>query len=252
MVAELDSSVNEIVTAIDRNGLAARTLVLFMSDNGPFLSYGNHAGSAGQFREGKLTTFEGGMRVPCIARWPGRVPAGRVSDEMASTLDLFTTIVHLTGAEMPARPIDGIDLRPLLTGVAGAKGRDEFLFYSGDELHAVRSGDWKLHLPHEFITVAARPGRDGRPATNAHAAPRSLAESGVRGIASRHGYVVRSLPLSLYDLRQDPGESRNVAADHPEVVARLKVIATRARDDLGDALTGAKGRGTRPVGDVRP
>jgi arylsulfatase A-like enzyme len=250
-VAELDASVGEISAVLDRHGLAERTLVIFTSDNGPFLSYGNHAGSAGPLREGKLTTFEGGMRVPCIARWPGRVPAGSVSDEMATTLDLFATILHLTGAEMPARPIDGIDLRPMLTNATDAKGRDEFLFYSGDELHAVRSGRWKLHLPHEYITVAGEPGRDGQPSANAAAAPRSLAESGVRGIASRHGYVVRSLPLSLYDLEQDPAESRNLAADHPDVVTRLEAIATRARDDLGDALSDAKGRGKRPVGDVR-
>jgi arylsulfatase A-like enzyme len=251
VVAELDAAVGEIIAAIDRNGLAERTLVIFTSDNGPFLSYGNHAGSAGPLREGKLTTFEGGMRVPCIARWPGSVPAGRVSDEMASTLDLFATILQLTGAEMPARPIDGIDLRPLLAGSAGAKGREEFLYYSGDELHAVRSGNWKLHLPHEFITVAGEPGRDGRPSANAAAAPRSLGESGVRGIASRHGYVVRSLPLSLYDLEHDPAESHNVAAEHPEIVARLEAIAARSRDDLGDALTGVKGRGKRSVGEVR-
>jgi arylsulfatase A-like enzyme len=250
VVAELDASVGEIVAAIDSNGLAERTLVIFASDNGPFLSYGNHAGSAGPLREGKLTAFEGGTRVPCIARWPGHIPAGRVTDEIASTLDLFTTIVHLAGATMPARTVDGIDLRPLLAGVADATGRDEFLFYSGAELHAVRSGNWKLHLPHDFLTVVGEPGRDGRP-SKAEGPPRSLAESGVRGIASRHGYSVRSLPLALYDLGEDPGETRNVAADHPDVVARLSAIAERARDDLGDALADMKGRGVRPVGDAR-
>jgi arylsulfatase A-like enzyme/predicted esterase len=252
VVAELDASVGEIVAAIDRNGLADETLVIFASDNGPFLSYGNHAGSAGPFREGKLTAFEGGMRVPCIMRWPSRIPAGRVTDEIVSTLDLFTTIVNLAGADMPLQQTDGIDLRPLLLGALDAKGRDTFFFYSGDELHAVRSGNWKLHLPHDFITVTSGPGRDGKPANFANMTPQSLAESGVRGIASRHGYAVESLPLSLYNLAEDPGETRNVAAEHPDVVARLQALAAEARADLGDALTGVKGHGTRPVGDVRP
>jgi arylsulfatase A-like enzyme/dienelactone hydrolase len=251
VVAELDASVGEIVTAIDRNGLADRTLVIFASDNGPFLSYGNHAGSAAPFREGKLTAFEGGMRVPCIARWPGHVPVGRTTAEIVSTLDLFTTIVKLAGAALPDRSIDGLDLRPLLLGAAAARGRETFLFYSGDELHAVRAGRWKLHLPHDFLTVAGTPGRDGAPANVAHLAPQSLAESGVRGIASRHGYEVQRLPLSLYDLDADPGETRNVAAEHPDVVARLQTVAAEARADLGDSRTGAPGAGRRPAGDIR-
>jgi arylsulfatase A-like enzyme/dienelactone hydrolase len=252
VVAELDASVGEIVAAIDRNGLAANTLVVFASDNGPFLSYGNHAGSAVPFREGKLTAFEGGMRVPCIARWPGHVPGARVTNQILSTLDLFASIVKLTGADMPAHKTDGLDLRPLLFGAAGATGRDTFFFYSGDELHAVRSGDWKLHLPHDFMTVAGEPGRDGKPANIPTTTPKSMAESGVRGIASRHGYAVTSLPLSLYHLAADPGETKDVAAEHPEVVARLHALAAEARADLGDALTGTQGAGTRPVGDFRP
>jgi arylsulfatase len=251
VVAELDASVGEIVAALDRHGLAGNTLVIFASDNGPFLSYGNHAGSAAPLREGKLTAFEGGMRVPCIVRWPGHVPAGRVSDEMLSTLDLFTSMARLAGAALPERKTDGLDLTPLLLGTEGATGRDTFLFYAGDELHAVRQGRWKLHVPHDYPTVSGPPGRDGQPARPADQAPQPIAESGVRGIASRHGYSVASLPTSLYDLDTDPGETHDVAADHPDVVARLEAVATAARADLGDSLTGAAGRGRRPAGDAR-
>jgi arylsulfatase len=251
VVAELDASVGEIVAAIDRHGLAGNTIVIFASDNGPFLSYGNHAGAAAPLREGKLTTFEGGMRVPCIVRWPRHVPAGRVSDAIVSTLDLFTSIAKFAGAALPERKIDGRDLTPLMRGVEGAEGRDTFFFYSGDELHAVRQGRWKLHVPHEYLTVSGPPGRDGRPAQPAHQAPRSMSESGVPAIASRHGYSVASLPLSLYDLAADPGETRDVAAAHPEVVARLEAVATEARADLGDSLTGATAAGRRPAGDAR-
>jgi arylsulfatase A-like enzyme/acetyl esterase/lipase len=252
VVEELDASVGMILDSLKTHGIDDRTLVVFLSDNGPFLSYGEHAGSAGPLREGKLTTFEGGMRVPCIARWPGRVPVGRTVDEIASALDLCTTVAALAGAGPVDRRTDGIDLRPLLFGEPDGRGRETFFYYSGTELQAVREGDWKLHLPHDFLTVAAEPGRDGRPSNFGRMKPESMALSGVRGIASRHGYRVESLPLTLYDLADDPGETRDVAAANPGVVARLEAIAAAARKDLGDSLTGVHGGGVRPVGDVRP
>jgi arylsulfatase A-like enzyme/dienelactone hydrolase/glucose/arabinose dehydrogenase len=252
VVEELDASVGTILEALKTHGIDDRTLVVFLSDNGPFLSYGEHAGSAAPFREGKLTTFEGGMRVPCIARWPGHVPAGRVVDEIVSTLDLCATVAALAGAEPVDRRADGLDVRPLLFGAPDGHGRETFLYYSGTELQAVREGDWKLHLPHDYLTVAAEPGRDGKPSNFGRMKPESMALSGVRGIASRHGYRVESLPLSLYNLADDPGEMHDVAAAHPDVVARLEAVAAEARADLGDSLTGVRGRGVRPVGDVRP
>lgn len=251
VVEELDAAVGEILAALRTHGIDDRTLVVFLSDNGPFLSYGEHAGSAGPFREGKLTTFEGGMRVPCIARWPGRVPAGRTVDGIVSAMDLCATIAAVAGADPVDRHTDGLDLRPLVFGAAGARGRDSLLFYSGTELQAVRQGRWKLHLPHDYLTVAAEPGRDGKPSNFGRMRPESMAESGVRGIASRHGYRVESLPLSLFDLTADPGETHDVAAAHPDVVARLEALVEEARADLGDALVGRTGAGVRPVGDVR-
>lgn len=251
VVQELDWSVGEIMAALKRLGLDERTLVVFSSDNGPFLSYGEHAGLARPLREGKLTTFEGGMRTPCLVRWPGRVPAGRVSDEPWSTMDFHVTVAALIGATLPDVKRDGGDLRPLLFGEPDAKGRNEFWFYSGEELHAVRQGDWKLHVPHEYLTVAAEPGRGGKPSNWANMKPQSIENSGIRGIASRHGYRVEEIGLSLYDVRHDPGETRNLAAERPEIVARLQEVVRAARADLGDSLTKTKPANVRPVGDVR-
>src|SRR5688572_11345614 len=251
VVQELDASVGEIMATLRRLGLDNRTLVVFSSDNGPFLSYGEHAGSSGVLREGKLTTFEGGHRTPCIARWPGRVPAKRVSDAPISTMDLYVSFAKMIEAKLPDVKLDGIDLRPLLFGEAGAKGRDEFWFYSGQELHAVRQGDWKLHVPHEYLTTAAEPGRGGKPSNWANMKPLAIEQSGIRGIASRHGYRVEKIGLSLYNVRVDPGETANVADANPEIVARLQKVAAAARADLGDSLSGIKGPNLRPAGDTR-
>lgn len=251
VVQELDWGVGEILAALKRNGLDDKTLVVFSSDNGPFLSYGEHAGYAKPLREGKLTTFEGGMRTPCLVRWPGRVPAGRVSDEPLSTMDLNVTFTHLAGGKTPNVKLDGADMLPLLTGQPGAKGREEFLFYSGDELHAVRLGDWKLHVPHEYLTVAAEPGRGGKPSNFANLKPDSIENSGIRGIATRHGYRFEKTDVALYNVRADPTETNNVAAQHPEIVARLQQRIAAARADLGDSLTNVKGANVRPAGDVR-
>ena len=248
VVEELDWSVGEILRAIREAELDNDTLVLFLSDNGPFLSYGTHAGSAGPFREGKLTTFEGGVRVPFLARWPGKVPAGRVSDELITGLDLLPTIAKLIGSELPRKRIDGVDLSPLLLGEKGASGRPWFAYFSGSELHAVRAGRWKLHFPHEYLTVSGPPGTGGKPANHAHMKPDAITESGIRGIASRHGYRVERIGLSLFDLAADPAESKDVAAAHPDVVGKLTALADELRRDLGDPLTGVKGTGLRPVG----
>ena len=251
VVQELDWSVGEIMGTLRRLGLDEKTLVVFTSDNGPFLSYGEHAGYAKPLREGKLTTYEGGMRTPCLVRWPGRVPAARVSDEPFSTMDFHVTFANLIGAKLPDVKRDGGDMLPLLLGQPGAKGLAEFWFYSGEELHAVRSGDWKLHVPHEYLTVAAEPGRGGKPSNYANMKPDSIENSGIRGIASRHGYRVEKTGLALYNVRQDPTETKNLADANPVIVARLQQIVAAARADLGDSLTGVKSANIRAAGDVR-
>jgi arylsulfatase len=249
VIEELDWSLGEILAALQRHDLADNTLVIFTSDNGPFLSYGTHAGSSGPLREGKLTAFEGGVRVPCVMRWPSRIPAGRVCRDVIMTIDLLPTVAGLLGAELPNTKLDGCDIRPVLCGEAGAESPHEALFfYVGAELHAVRSGDWKLHFPHSYLTVLGPTRTDGKPAGWGQQKPQSITQSGVSGIASRHGYRVEQQPLALYNLRDDLGETNNVAAEQPEIVARLTALAERSRADLGDALTGRAGVHVRSAG----
>jgi len=248
VVQELDWSVGEIVGALDRAGLRDKTLIVFTSDNGPFLSYGEHAGSAAPFREGKLTTFEGGVRMPFVARWPGRVPAGRTCDELFASIDLLPTFAHLIGVPLPKAKVDGVNVWPLLAGEAAKSPRDTFLYYSGDELQAVRRGRWKLHFPHDYLTTAAEPGRDGKPSNWGKMQPKSIEESGIRGIASRHGYRVERIGKSLFDLTADPGETNNVLAEHADIASDLESLAEAARGDLGDALRQRAGAGLRPAG----
>jgi arylsulfatase len=230
VIQEIDWSVGEVLKVLDELNLASNTLVIFSCDNGPWLSYGNHAGSAGPLREGKGTVWEGGVRVPFLARWPGRVPAGSVCREPAMTIDVLPTVARILGAELPRRRIDGLDIGPLLRGEPGARSPHEaFWFYYGvNELQAVRSGNWKLMLPHTYRTMQGQaPGADGTP--------------------GRYRQVRLEAP-ELYDVAADVGETRNVAADHPDVVRRLLAHAEAARAELGDALTQRTGTGTREPG----
>ena len=249
VISELDWSVGEILNALQDNDLDQDTLVVFFSDNGPFLSYGTHAGHAVPLREGKLTSFEGGVRVPCIMRWPGRIPAGRVCDEPLIEMDFLPTIAGLLGADLPERKIDGVDILPVMENRPDAGSPHEALFFwSGSELQAVRSGPWKLHFAHKYITVAAEPGKDGKPSNWENMQPKSITQSGVEGIASRHGYRVEELELSLYNLDTDMGETKNVAGAHPEVVERLSKLAEPMRAALGDSLQNVIGSEARERG----
>ena len=249
VVQEIDWSVGQILDTIKRCGIDQNTLVILFSDNGPFLSYGNHAGSAKPLREGKLTTFDGGVRSPFIARWPGHVPAAQVCDEPVMEIDLLPTIADLIGGKLSERKIDGKDILDLLEGKPGAKSPHEALiFYGGSELQAVRSGPWKLHFPHPYITVDGEPGRDGKPARFGQMKPKSITQSGIAGIASRHGYRVENIGLSLYNLNDDPGETHDVAKEHPGIVERLQKLAEPTRKELGDDLLKIKGTENRPLG----
>jgi arylsulfatase A-like enzyme len=226
---EVDWSVGEILQAIKRHGIDEKTLVVFTADNGPWLNFGNHAGSAGPLREGKGTMFEGGHRVPCLMRFPGQIPAGTTCAAMSIAFDLMPTVARLLNVAMPSdRIIDGRDIWPLMTGEAGAKSPHEvFYCYYDNELRAVRDQRWKLVLPHKSRTLAGRPaGRDGYPAD----------------------YEQATIELALYDLKNDVGETTDVAAQHRDVVAHLSAAAERARDDIGDVLTSRQGRNVRPPG----
>jgi arylsulfatase A-like enzyme len=173
--------------------------------------------------------FEGGYREPCLMRFPGQIPAGTTCDELCSTIDLLPTIAKQLGVSLPAEHIiDGLDIWPLITGQEGAASPHEtFYCYYDNELRAVRDQRWKLTLPHQYRTLDGRPpGHDGYPGK----------------------YEQAKVGLELFDLANDVGESTNVAEDHPEVVARLSAAAEKAREDLGDVLTGRKGKNVRPPG----
>ncbi len=248
VIREIDWSVGEIVGAIDRNGLADNTIVIFTSDNGPFLSYGTHAGRSAPLREGKLTCFEGGVRVPTVMRWPNKIPADQHCSVPVMTIDLLPTFCNLAGSALPRAKIDGVDILDVLTGESTTPPHESLVFYSGTELHAIRSGNWKLHFPHKYLTPNEDLRSDGKPAGFGKLKPQPITQSGVEGIASRHGYYVKQLPISLYDLSVDIGEQNDVAADYPEVVERLTQLADAYRRELGDKLTGNAGDGLRPIG----
>jgi arylsulfatase A-like enzyme len=252
VVEELDWSVGMIIAAVEQIGVADNTLVIFMSDNGPFLSYGNHAGVAAPLREGKLTSYDGGVRVPFIVRWPGKVPAGKVNDELFTAMDLMPTFMTWGDQAEPAADSkirDGKDVSDLLLGGADAKSPHEAIaVYAGAELQAIRSGDWKLHFAHPYITPHETPGRDGKPANWENMKPAAITQSGIEGIATRHGYKVAQQPVALYNLKEDISETNDVSAAHPDVVERLQKLAEPFREKLGDKLTESTGTEVRPLG----
>jgi arylsulfatase A len=231
VIAEIDWSVGQILGALKTHGVDDRTLVLFTSDNGPWLSYGNHCGSAGPLREGKGTVWEGGHRVPCVVRWPGKIPAGSACGQLSGTIDVLPTLAKLAGGESPPdRLIDGRDIWPLLSGDPDAKSPHEaFYYYWDDGLEAIRSGPWKLHFPHEYRSLSDEPGKDGQPGP----------------------YKQVTTELALFNLDADVAEAHNVATEHPDIVARLQVLGEQAREDLGDSLTKRVGKNRRPAGKLR-
>ena len=211
VIKEIDWSVGEIRQALADEGVLDHTIFIFSSDNGPWLSYGDHAGTTGGLREGKGTTFEGGIRVPLIVRYPPLIPAGEVCDVPAMTIDLLPTIVELTGGVAPERKIDGVSILPQLSAEPNVPPpHDALLFwYNQQELQAMRMGDWKLHFPHRYRSLEGRPpGNNGRPAEYRYGIP---------------------LELSLFNLKDDPGETTNVAQQHPDIVQAMQAIGFKVR-----------------------
>lgn len=231
VLEELDGSVGQILEALKRNRIDKDTWVVVTSDNGPWLCYGNHAGSSGPFREGKGTVYEGGVRVPCIMRWPGKIPAGQTCHEPLMTIDLLPTVAGRVGVPLPDQTIDGKDSWSVLQGKHSRTHRTYLFYYGQNQLQALRSGRWKLILPH---TAAVLEGREGG------------------RDSQRVPYRQAKTELALYDLETDPAETRNVAGQNPKVMERLLLEVESARIELGDSLTGRVGKGVRQPGQVSP
>jgi arylsulfatase A-like enzyme len=190
VVEELDWSVGQVLDTLRKQGLADNTLVFFTSDNGPWLVKDLAGGSAGPLRDGKGSTWEGGMREPGIAWWPGRIKPGVINQQMACSMDLFNTCLTLATVPIPSdRIIDGVDMSPMLLG-KGPGRHNLMIYYNGDELYAVRKGPYKAH----FITYSGYS----------------------KDAPQKHD------PPLLFDLPNDPGERFDVAADHPEVIADIQ------------------------------
>ncbi|WP_417392961.1 sulfatase [Gimesia sp.] len=197
VIEEIDWSVGQILEELKSQGLDQNTIVWFSSDNGPWLIFDQQGGSAGLLRDGKGSTWEGGMREPTLAWWPGHIPAGSVSQELGSTMDIYTTSIKLAGGTVPTdRVVDGVDLTSVLLE-EGNSPRDEMVYYRGTKLMAIRKGPWKAH----FITKPAY----GREPFQEHDPP------------------------VLYHLEHDPSEKYDVAKDHPDVIKTLKAAAEQHR-----------------------
>ncbi|MCX7012750.1 MAG: sulfatase [Candidatus Sumerlaeota bacterium] len=218
----IDWSTGRILDALKALQLDRDTLIVYTSDNGPWVELGPRGGSAGPLRGGKATVWEGGMREPAVMWWPGRIPAGAICREVASTIDLLPTLARLAGSEPPKdRVIDGRNIWPLMSGAPGARSPHQcFCYYRDYALEAVRSGPWKLHFKAEEGTAVS--GRE----------------------------TTRAVPSALYDLAADVGEQRDVLQDHPDVVRKLEAEAQAMREQLGDTLSGMSGKAVRPVGVV--
>ncbi|MBT8180406.1 MAG: sulfatase [Eudoraea sp.] len=231
VIMEIDWSVGQILDALKSHNLDENTVVIFTSDNGPWLSYGNHAGSALPFREGKGTAWEGGHREPFIMRYPAGLKGGRTIDVAVMAIDILPTIAAITGSKLPEAAIDGKSAWELLKGDSKKSPQEAYYFYYRvNELHGIRYGKWKLYFPHNYRTMKGqRPGKDGLPGNYVHL---DLNE------------------IELYDLSEDLSETTNVAAEYPEVVQEIEKLADKMRKKLGDSLKDMDGTDNRPAGTI--
>ena len=213
VMMELDWSVSQIMKSLKDNGLEDNTLVIMTSDNGPWTSYGNHAGHT-PFREAKGTSFDGGTRSACIMRYPGKIKAGTVSNRTMCTIDLLPTVAKLAGAKLPKNPIDGLDVWDLIIDKNGAQNPHKYYAFSTNKtFEGVISGDgrWKLHLPHSYRTLVYA-GNDGNPGE----------------------YRQAEIGLSLFDMEADPYEKENVLPKFPDVAKRMQSFTEEHRRQFYD------------------
>ena len=221
VMMEVDWSVGRILDTLRKHKLEKDTLVIFTADNGPWLNYGDHAGSAAPLREGKGTMFDGGCRESTLMWWPGKIPADSICHEPAMTIDLLPTIAHLIGAKLPEHKIDGKNIWTLMKNSKSARSPQEaYYFYYGKQLQAVRMGKWKLHFPHSYRTMAGKPGGTG-------------------GIPTR--YSQAKIELSLFNMEKDMGETTDVKDKYPEILKKLQALGEKMRAELGDSHRQGKG-----------
>jgi arylsulfatase len=227
VIEEIDYNVGRLLSFLKEKGLDENTYVIFTSDNGPWWIKGEHAGHAKPLRGAKTSAWEGGLRVPCIIRAPGKVPAGKTSDQVTATIDLLPTIANIAGAEIPTdRVIDGLDISNIIKGKSTSIERPYF-YYQHQDLRAVRKGKWKLHLPHNpnSKSIAYRKWP-------IHIAPEDR--------------VLFTEPM-LYNLENDIEETTNVASENPAVVEELTKLLNWVKKDIGDFEK--RGENARPLGD---
>ncbi len=229
VIMEIDWSVGQILKALKVNGIDENTLVVFTSDNGPWLNYGEHAGSALPLREGKGTAWEGGQREPCIMRFPNSFKAGIEIKTPLMNIDLLPTIAHLTKTALPERIIDGKNAWSVLVGDTTKCPQEAyFYYYKVNELHAIRYQQWKMYFPHKYRTLNGRKGGKG-------------------GLPVKYDHIDLN-EIELYDLENDIAETKNIADDHPDLIIKMKKLANEMRERLGDSLRDQKGSETRSIG----
>ncbi len=231
VIMEIDWSVGQVLKALKDNNIDDNTLVIFTSDNGPWLSYGDHAGCAYPLREGKGTALEGGQREPCIIRYPNKIKPNRVIDVPMMSIDILPTIATITGAKLPNNQIDGLNVWDIWTGKSKKSPHEAYYFYYHvNELHGIRYGKWKMYFPHRYRTLNGRKGRSD-------------------GIPIDYEYETID-EIELYDLSTDISETKSVASNYPKLVEKIKILGDAMRKRLGDKLTNREGTENRLVGTV--
>ena len=221
VITEIDYSVGRVLRSLEENGLTENTIVVFTSDNGPWLSYGNHSGSSGIYREGKGTTWEGGVRVPSIIKFPNKLKS-RVIDEPVMAIDWMPTFAELTNSKLSENKIDGKNIWPLLTGETHSSPHEKlYFYYRVNELHSIRMNDWKIHFSRTYRSLNGRPG-------------------GIDGIPVKYDMNIIE-QNELYNLKNDPTEFFNVYNEFPEIAKKMEELGEKARIELGDNLTRIKG-----------
>jgi len=230
VMMELDWSTGAIMETLKKLEIDKNTMVLFLSDNGPWIAYGDHGGSTGGLKEGKETSFEGGIRSPLLIRYPNKIQAGQTISTPINGIDFLPTFAQLANAPLPSKKIDGKNILPQLLGQSKEMAHDAYYFYMNkNQLEAVMTDQWKLVLPHAFNSLNGKPG-------------------GIDG--SLAVYEKISTELALFDLKKDTAEANNVANKHPEIVQLLETKADSIRLILGDKVLGLLGSEVRPLGQV--